>query len=269
MSVEISEVVIIVVAGTLIVFLLLIFLLTLFFVFQRRQLQSQQEKTTIHARYAQEILQTQIEVQNFTLQQIGQELHDNIGQLLFVAKINLNILEDTEQITENKERITQANEIISLSINELRALTKSFDGDFVKDFGLQDSLAHELIRIRKTKKFQTEITTSGEKYLLGYEKEIVLFRISQEIFNNTMKHAGATIIQVHLTYEKEEFKLEVTDNGKGFDLQVVKNKELKFSGSGLRNMQRRAELIGGKFTLETSPGQGTKIEIRIHSPEIL
>ena len=86
MSVEVSEVVIIMAAGTIIVFLLLIFLLVFFFIFQKKQLQNQQEKTALHTQYAHEILQTQIEVQNTTMQQIGAELHDNIGQLLLWPK---------------------------------------------------------------------------------------------------------------------------------------------------------------------------------------
>lgn len=162
------------------------------------------------------------------------------------------------------ERVVQANEIISLSLDELRALTKSFDGDFVKDFGLEESLVQELLRIRKTKKFETEFNVLGEKYSLGYEKEIVLFRISQEVLSNIMKHSKAQNIKVLLEYEREQFMLCITDNGIGFETQSNDVKELKRSGSGLRNMRRRAELIGGELFLQTHPGEGTKIKIELH-----
>ena len=261
MSGEIPEIATIVLAGTLIVFLLLIFVLTLFLIFQRRQIQNRQEKAHLQSQFAQEILKSQIEVQNSTLQQIGQELHDNIGQLLSVAKINLNILEDTVQEVENQEYIKQTNEIIGQSINDLRALTKSLDGDFVKQFGLQESMAFELQRIRKTKKFDTEITVNGEAYTLGFEREIILFRIFQEFLNNSIKHSGAKNIKVKLNYKPDLFNLQLFDDGQGFDYEKVVGETLQNSGAGLRNMERRSELIGGKSKLESAFGKGTKLEI--------
>ena len=162
------------------------------------------------------------------------------------------MLQESDQKPEEKQRIGQANEIIGLSINELRSLTKSFDGDFVKDFGLEESLSHELLRIRKTNRYETEMDVLGVRFALGYEKEIVLFRIAQEVFNNIMKHAGATNIKVTLTYESGKFTFNIKDDGKGFDNFSVKNEELNLSGAGVRNMRRRAELIGGKFFLKSS-----------------
>lgn len=266
MSIEISEVVVIVAAGTVLVFLLIIFLLTLFFIFQRRQLATQREKAALHDRYAREILQTQVEVQNNTLQQIAGELHDNIGQLLFVAKINLNILEDSLLPGEDRSKVAEANEIIGQSITELRSLVKSFDSDFVKDFGLYNSLSNVLLRIRKTKKCQVGMNLTGEPYSLGYDKEVVLFRIAQEVLNNILKHAHATNILVWIEYGSEKFIFCIKDDGRGFNFQPVANGDILLSGAGLRNMQRRATLIGATFSLKAAIGQGTEIEITLPNP---
>ncbi|MGG7666495.1 sensor histidine kinase [Dyadobacter sp. BHUBP1] len=268
MSGQVSEVVIIVAAGTVVIFLLLTFLLTMFLILQRKQLVSQQEKAALHTQYAKEIIQAQVEIQNSTLQQIAEELHDNIGQLLFVAKININLLEETEQNDENNQRIIQINEAIELSINEVRALTKSFDGDFVRDFGLQNSLDNELARIQKTGTYQIAVTVRGERYSLGFEKEIVLFRICQEILNNIMKHSKAKNIAVVLEYEVETWLLCISDDGRGFDHQFMTQGDLQHSGSGLRNMRRRTEMLGGNFTLESGLGNGTKIQIVLPRPAI-
>lgn len=263
MSSEVSEGIIVVAAGTLIVLLLLVFILTLLFFFNKRHLQNIQEKAALQALFAQEILKSQIEVQNSTLQQISQELHDNIGQLLSVAKINLNILEDTEQQEDNSEYIKQTNEIIGQSIQDLRSLTKSLDGDFVQQFGLQESITHELQRIRKTKKFETEVIQQGEPYALGFEKEIILFRIFQEFLNNSLKHSEAKYIKVQLTYAPEHFKLCIADDGKGFDYEKVMTNKLFDSGAGLRNISRRCELIGGNCKLESVLGKGTQLNIQL------
>jgi two-component system NarL family sensor kinase len=266
---DVAQLIATIIVGSLVVLLLGAFLVVFLFFHQRKKYEYLKDR----AQFSQEILRAQLEVQNSTLQQIGEELHDNIGQLLSVAKINLNILEDTEQSIDNQGYIRQTNEIIGQSITDLRALTKSFDGDFVKDFGLEESLSHELLRIRKTNKYQTELVVSGSRFSLGYEKEIVLFRIGQEVLNNILKHARATKILAQLTYESKKFIFCLQDNGRGFEYLATENKGLKQSGAGLRNMKRRAELIGAHFNLTSEPGKGTRIEIELpfseNSPNLL
>lgn len=225
--------------------------------FQKRRIKYQQEKTALKTAYDQEILKSQIEVQNQTLQHIGRELHDNIGQLLSVAKINLNVLEESNN--SEHEYIKETHEIISQSINDLRALTKSLDGDFIKDFGLEESISHELQRIRKTKRFETQISVLGTKRALGYEIEIVLFRIVQEILNNALKHSKAKNIIVIFHYFPSTFKLSVKDDGNGFDLENIQAKSMKSAGAGLRNMHQRMELIGGKCNIKSVVNEGTEI----------
>jgi two-component system NarL family sensor kinase len=248
-----------IIVGSSVVLILCAFLIAFLFFYQKKKYAHLQEK----AKFAEEILKSQVEVQNSTLQQIGQELHDNIGQLLSVAKINLNILEETEQKEENCHYIRQTNEIIGQSINDLRSLTKSLDGNIVQQFGLQESISHELQRIRKTRKFQTEITVTGDVYSLGYDREIILFRITQEILNNSIKHSGAKNIHVRMIYASDKFSIYLHDDGKGFDPEAVLKRKLADSGSGVRNIQRRTEMIGGSCNLETAPGKGTKIEIEL------
>ena len=126
-------------------------------IYQYRKKQHAQEKSALKAAYERAILQSQIEVQNQTLQQIGQELHDNVGQILSVARLHLNFLEEQQTDPETHQYAKSTNELIGKAIADIRALTKSLDGDFVKDFGLEQSLAEELQRIKKTGKFQTEL----------------------------------------------------------------------------------------------------------------
>lgn len=259
-----NEILLTIASASVLMLLLISFLIVFAIIFKKRQSRFRQEKATLQAQYQQEMLQTRIEVQNSTLQQISSELHDNIGQLLSVARINLNILEEMDLPQESREYVVQTNEIIENSIYDLRALTKSLDGDFVKDFGIEESLSFELARIRKTGKFVTELIISGEKYFLGYEKEIVLFRLSQEALQNVLKHSKAMSIVVGLQYSSHEFVLSLKDDGIGFDpISIAGHSQLGAAGAGLRNMRRRAELIGGTFTLTSNPLQGTFIKIEL------
>jgi two-component system, NarL family, sensor kinase len=256
-----SDIIWVAIFGSIIFAFITFFIISFTIYFQKKKIQHLQEKATLKAQYDQEILKSQIEVQNATLQYLGKELHDNVGQLLSVARINLNVVEETIQEAENEGFVKQANELVEQSIQELRALSKSLDGDFVQDFGFQEMIIHELQRIRKTKKFETEILIQGQKYSLGYDREIVLFRIVQEILNNTIKHSGATIIEASLNYLPNNFTLQISDNGKGFDYAKVINNELNQSGSGLRNIQRRATLINFNCEIDSILSIGTKYKL--------
>lgn len=102
----------------------------------------------------------------------------------------------------------------------------------------------------------------GQKYSLGYDREIVLFRIVQEILNNALKHSGAKIIEVVLDYLPNIFTLQISDNGKGFDYSKVIKNELNQSGSGLRNIQRRATLINLDCEIISETSKGTRYVLK-------
>ncbi|QIP15376.1 sensor histidine kinase [Spirosoma aureum] len=263
MQTKIDPIITVIILGTLIFLGLSAFVVSFLFFFNKKQAQYRQEKADLKARYDREILKSQLEVQNSTLQEVGQELHDNIGQLLSVAKINLSILESLPQEVESLDYIKQTTDVISQSIKDLRSLTKSLDGDFVQDFGLLESINHELHRIEKTKRFKTSTHLDGEMYSLGYDREIVLFRIFQEILNNAIKHSRANMIHIDLLFAPEKFTLAFNDDGEGFDYEEIMSQELSKSGAGLRNIFRRVELIGGQCIYKSAKNQGTQVSIEL------
>jgi two-component system, NarL family, sensor kinase len=256
-----NEIILTFVIGTILLVMFGVFIITFIFIFQRRNLQNLQEKAALQAQYEQEMLQAQMEIQSQTLQRMGEELHDNIGQLLSLARFQLNILE--EQPTTTTSQIHEVNETMRQAIDELRALSKSLDGGFVQDFGLADSLTHELRRIRQTGKCQAQFSTQGEPYRLNAQKEMVLFRVAQELLNNVLKHAGASVLAVELQYTPAALRLSIEDNGQGFDYEAVISRKPTESGSGLRNIRRRTELIDGSYTLTTAAGRGTTAVVEV------
>lgn len=250
-------------ACTIVLLLLVVFMIRFALLYQRRKLQHFQEKQTLKATYEQEILRSQIEIQNQTLKYVGEELHDNIQQMLLVVKLYLSMLERDLHTPETQQQAQEITELVNQTMSELRAMSKSLDSDAVKDFGLEQSLAYELQRIRKSRRYETELRITGERYSLGYQQEIVLFRVVQEIVSNALKHAGAKHLSVWLDYRPNQFCLTVTDNGKGFDYEQVAQKNIDSVGAGLRNIRHRTELIGGICTYQTAPSQGTKVLIML------
>jgi len=217
------------------------------------------EKKEMKIKFEQELLQTQIEIQEQTLKTISQEIHDNIGQVLSLAKLHLNTFEGIES-NSNQTKINDTKNLVSKAINDLRDLSRSLHGDKIAELGLQESVENELKILQNTGQYKTELKITGEPYKLAPQKEMVLFRMVQEAMNNAIKHARAKNITIAMLYQPEIFNLIITDDGIGFNtasLQAVQ------TGIGLKSMQNRAALIDGTFTINSAAGNGTEINIEL------
>lgn len=256
---ERTEIILIVVAGTIIIVVLTFFIL-LFVVYYKRKARIQkEEKEKMATRYRQELLQTQLEIQEQTLKTISQEIHDNIGQALTLAKLNLNTMLPVmdEQL---QQKIVNSKELVSKAIGDLRSLSHSLDTDYVQEMGLQRAIEYELEMIRKTGTIQTIFEIKGTPFRLNKQKELILFRITQESFNNIIKHAEAKKITVLMQYSSGSLEMSITDDGKGVDLTLLREAAGE-AGLGIRNMHSRAQLIGANFNMNSTLQEGTTITI--------
>ena len=242
--------------GTLITLFVSVSVFVFFIYYQKRKFLYAREKLQLQ----QEHLQAAIEIQEQTFQTISQEIHDNIGQLLSLAKLNLNTT-DTTQPEDTKEKIEQSKELISKSITALRNLSKSLSAEVIKDIGLSESIQRELLLLSGSGKFNTSYSEKGKSYRLDTQKELVLFRIFQEAITNIIKHSGARVVAISLKYEPEAFEMMISDDGVGFNTDSLVPVGAKQEGLGIRNMQNRAKLIGAQFYLSSKMGKGTVITI--------
>jgi len=227
--------------------------------YQNKQLKNKQEQADLEANFRQEMLKAQIEVQEQTLTHISREIHDNITQVLSFVKLNLAMLgrqNAIPEIAENRDLVTQV-------INDLRALSKSLNFDYILKNGLKQTIETEVERINKSKIITATLSVEGERYALPEQSELVLFRIFQEALNNTLKYSGAQHFNIGLQYHPEMFNLSLYDDGCGFSpLEIGKN-----SGLGLKNMETRAALIGAKAAIDSAPGKGCSIKIALKLAE--
>ncbi len=236
----------------IIAFLLLgFFILALAWLYSKKQKRNKQEKNIMQSQHQQALLQTQLEIQEQTLKTISEEIHDNIGQILSLAKLNLNTLPNSDE-----QKIQDTKNLVSKAINDLRNLSHSLHGDVIAELGLRQSIANELHIIKSTKAFETELKFIGTVFKINVEKEMVLFRIVQEALNNCIKYSGAKKIMVTMQYQPQFFKLLIIDDGNGFDAE-------QHVGIGLKSMLNRAQLIGGTFNLQSIQGKGTEITIEL------
>jgi signal transduction histidine kinase len=258
-----NGIIIIVVTGTIALLLMVVFGLSFTIYYHKRRRELTREKRLLKETFERELLQSQLETQNHTLQQIAEELHDNIGQLLTVAVMRLNSLEDEVKEPDEKQSVQQTRELIRTIIGDIRTLSKTLDFDTVQRFGLLPSLTLELERIQRVGRVQTHITTSGEPYSMGEQTEIVLLRMAQESLNNALKHAHARTLTVLADYQPTVFLLSITDDGDGFNMEEATTRPLGEAGAGLSNLHRRANLLGGSCSVFSQVGNGTRVEIRL------
>lgn len=260
MSAEISEVVIIVLAGTFLMMLLVIFIISFFFIHQKRQQAHKLEKAALKAQYEQEILNAENEIQDSTMKHISRELHDNVGQMLTLVKIQLNNL--AEEAPENK-KITDSKEFVNHALTDIRALSKSMNSDNLLQEGLEKAIGFELDRVKKLGNYGVNFSANTGNVSLDRKREILIFRIFQELLQNCLKHAKAKNIEVRLEETAQSLNLEVVDDGVGFDFEAkIQNNGFQ-GGAGLQNLVHRAGLMNGTLIFERGRVRGTKALLTI------
>lgn len=248
--------------GTVLFIAIGTFLVVFLLQYQKKKFQHFKELLNLKETFSHTLLRSQLEIQEQTLKNISQEIHDNIGQVLSLAKLNLATV-DIEKIETLQQKIDDSKSLVAKAIQDLRDLSKSLNTDYVSDMGLARSIEYELEMIKKTGIIQTTFEIEGRVSKLEQQKELILFRIVQEVLNNILKHAKATSITIKLKYQTSYFFLKVTDNGQGFDLGKIQDRRDGKPGLGIKNLHNRAQLIGANFSMSSTLAQGTTVDISL------
>jgi signal transduction histidine kinase len=208
-----------------------------------------------HQRRNVHLYKTKIRAEISTLEKerkrIASDLHDELGPLLSAVRIQVNHLE--QQTEEDKRIVLFANKHIDDILTKTREISYNLLPNTLVRKGLVKALEEYVNKLRDV--HELDIIFSGDEVSLEKEREINIYRIIQEIIHNTVKHAGASQLDIRLRKQGDTLLLMTADNGKGFnyDAQVEKN-----NGLGLINLQSRTEVLNAKFSYESDPGIGTK-----------
>jgi signal transduction histidine kinase len=251
----------ILVTGGIIIFsALVIFIILFIFLYQKRYYRHLHEKEQLRAEFARESLNAELEIQEQTLQNIAQEIHDNVGQVLSLAKLNLNTLDISKQ-PELEDKITNSKNLIGKAIQDLRDLSRSLNTEAIMAMGLAKAIGNELEIINKSGVCQTQLDVVGESPKMDAQQELIIFRIVQESLHNILKHAVAKTIKVSIHYTNAALELNIEDDGKGFDVSAIQKNNDSKMGMGIRNMQNRARLIKAEFNLTSTENKGTHLKM--------
>lgn len=244
------------IVGIVVILFFVVFFYLFIIQLHRRRILHQKEVVDLKVQYEQTILQSQLEIQEQTFKNISQEIHDNIGQVLSLAKLNLNTIPNPG----NAEKIALTEELLGKAISDLRDLSKSLNSEKITDIGICEAIKQELATVERAAHIKTTFLCDDHEITLGSEKTIITFRMMQEILNNILKHARAKKITVDIAKLPQEIVIHIIDDGVGFNPAQLKEAE---TGIGLKSIQQRSKLINAACTIHSAPGKGTDIQIVI------
>jgi signal transduction histidine kinase len=240
-------------------FLILIFFVVITLAVRYRKRRRENEEMRV--RFSEQLLASKVEIQEQTLQHVSRELHDNLGQVASLIKINLNTVQ-LKNPEAAEEKLSNTKELVKQLILDLKQLSVSLSTDKINKIGLVQALKLEEQKLIKTGLFTTNLTYPENMPILDAEREIIIYRMIQEILNNTIKHSEANNISLSIQYVGNMLDLLVSDDGKGFDVDK-KLAETNEMGNGLLNLQSRAKVIKASYSIESAIGKGTTSKISI------
>lgn len=256
------DVLLIIAIGTALFLSLGIFITFMTLLYQKKRLQHQEEVKGLIDAYQKEILKARLEMQEQTFLSISQEIHDNVGQILSLVRLNVSTLGKAESVAA-EQKILSSKELLDQAIGDLRNLSKRLNSKYVAQQRLSSLLKFQVDLIRKTGVADTYFEVLGEERMLNPEKKLIIFRIAQEALNNVIRHAEASILTAKLEYRSEKTILSISDDGKGFTVPDKTAKNGLSQGTGTYNMYYRASLIGAKLRIQSTRGEGTQVLLEL------
>lgn len=194
---------------------------------------------------------------------IARELHDEIGQELTAAKINLQLLKRPSTPAPKVASLTDTIGLLDRLITRVRGISLDLRPPLLDERGLRVALEGWLEAVRRRSGIQMRIELLAGLDRYPPDVEITVFRVVQEAVTNALRHAAAKVLTVSVTEEGAGLRVVVSDDGSGFDVPAVRSRSDAGGHLGLAGMQERVELMGGALEIASAPGKGTKISVRL------
>jgi signal transduction histidine kinase len=191
----------------------------------------------------------------------AKDLHDGLGPLMSTVKMSLSALEERINDPPGNVILNNTNHLVNEAINALKDISNNLSPHILSNFGLSSALSAFTAKINQTKAIEVGFKSNMEAFRLDSEKEVVLYRAACELINNSIRHSGASRIEVELNKHEKFITLHVYDNGRGFDSSQLGGENSK--GMGLSNIETRVKSVDGAFIIESTPGKGTSSLIKI------
>lgn len=235
-------------AGTVVLF---------FFLYQKKMLRQQLQLSELETAHREELLHSNIEQIESERHRIATDLHDELGGIFSTLKLKINQLGPEANLSQ---LMAESRDIIDNGIDSVRRISHSITPPGLEMFGLADALL-SLCQKTDSPQLSVDFSCSDDFPRLEGKLELGLYRIAQELLNNSIRHAQASQIQMQLQAEGDRIWFEYSDNGKGFDPAILQDRR----GLGLKNIEARANYLNASVVWQTNPGQGLKTTVATHT----
>jgi len=194
---------------------------------------------------------------------LARELHDDTIQSVIALKQRMQLAQTSVKDPTSLRTLAELETLSEQTIENLRRMTRALRPIYLEDLGLVTALEMLVQETSRNHSMNIEFQRSGDEQRLSHEVELALYRIAQEALNNVVRHSQAKHADLHITFENNGIKLEVSDNGVGFDMPKVPTDFAPKGHFGLLGIRERAELIGARLEVESAPGKGTRFKVRL------
>lgn len=191
----------------------------------------------------------------------AKDLHDGLGPLLSTVKMSLSSL--NQRITDDTgvTILSNTNHLVNEAINTIKDISNNLSPHVLSNFGLASAISAFTLKINQTRAISIDFKSNMEAVRLDNDKEVVLYRAVCELINNSIRHSGASRIEIELNKHEKIVTLQFYDNGRGFETSDLMKEDSK--GMGLSNIETRVKTVEGVFIIESTPGKGTSALIKV------
>lgn len=255
-------------AGVAMIILMAGFIVLFLIVYKRKQDKQRSLVRDLEEQHQKELLEASLRSQEVEAQRIAADLHDDIGTLLSATRMSFSLVtRHVDDTQESRESVEQTKKLLEEAVENVRKLTKDLQPPALEKLGLAIAL-QELVR--KLQQANPALAIEFEQEGMQGDRlekaiELTLYRVAQELLHNSLKHARADRIDVHLIRQKQRLLFTLADDGVGYDPQEVQLRGAN-AGLGLKNIESRLNVVGGHVIFETSPGKGTLAIVDIPLP---
>lgn len=223
--------------------------------YKRRVLQTELEMKAVESKHQQEMLSATLKSQEAERNRLGTELHDSVGAMLSSIKMNLQVIRKNNEAAKMEPVLGHLDETIA----QVRTISHQMMPIILKKYGLKRAI-EDLFEKVSNDELEAQLSEWDE---LSWDRdgELMLFRIIQELVNNSLKHSGASHLSLSINIENHTIHMVYQDDGKGYPREILDNSE----GMGLLNIMNRAQSLGAKVTFKNKPEGGAQTDLVIAS----
>lgn len=247
-----AEIVLIYIAGTLGMAILAGAIFFFFITYQKRLLKKELEINRIKTEQQEEILKNTVLAQEKERKRIARDLHDEVGAMLSVVRLNISRFEKKSENDASKNLALETKTFLDDVITQVRRISRALMPPSLEKLGLYFALEELVNWVNKADELQVECWKNGEPFRFNPKKELALFRIIQELLNNAIKHSKASHIFIKVRFSPSGIAVSLCDNGVGFEMEKMTE-----TGLGLKNLESRTRMMDAGFKMKSVPGKGT------------